>query len=521
MFGLPDQLLITVAGNILSGALIFGGGLIVLFSNTRGRANQLFFFLCIANLTYTVFFIVAAIQTEYFAAYFWWFLNIFDVLITISVVHFVFHVTKKDKQWSWFIILTYLVGIAIFIYAWLDQSAFLPHVEPKLYFAYYLEAGWLYSVMLGYFLLFPLVAFINLLVTYFYSAGVEKKRYEYFILMLLVGYTIGCLNFALVYDVPIDPIFGMFLGFYILPIAYGIFATNLLDVRIVLRRAFYYGLIVGLVAAFFTALILLNQFLVATIPWLQFWTVPVFASLVAVVIARLVWGQTKDADRLKYEFITIAAHKLRTPLTRIRWEIPSLLARVGDDTELKEGLVRIDVANNRLIELTNILMEAAHTEDTAYGYKKDKVDLSIAIRNAVGRFESQIKEKNISVVTQVDPKAGQPIGDSGRLGSVVDILIENAVIYNKEGGSIHIALKNEGSRVKFSVSDTGIGVTREDAARIFSSFYRSEAAKRADTEGVGIGLTIARSIIEKHGGKMDVVSEGSGKGSTFWFTLPT
>lgn len=520
MFGLPDQLLITLAGNAISALLILGGGLFVLFSNIRGRANQLFFFLSVANLTYTVSFIIASLQTQYFAAYFWWFLNIFDVFITMAVVHFTFYVIKKEKSWAWFIWLTYVVGLAIFAYAWVDQSAFLPTVLPKLYFFYYLEPGWLYTVMLGYFLGFPLVAFINLVVAYIYSGGIDKKRYEYFILMLIVGYAIGCLNFLLVYNVPVDPIFGMFLGFYMLPIGYGIFATNLLDVRIVVRRAFYYGVVVGLLTAFFTALILLNEFLVATIPWLQFWTVPVIASLFAVIIARLVWGQTKDADRLKYEFITIAAHKLRTPLTRIRWEIPNLIAKVGDNAELKEGLVRIDVANNRLIELTNILMESAHTEDTAYGYKKDPVDLSIAIKNAVGRFEAQIKEKNLSVVMQIDPKAGKPVGDSGRLGSVIDVLVENAVIYNKDGGSIHVSLQNEGSRVRFSIADTGIGVTREDASRIFSSFYRSEAAKRTDTEGVGIGLSVAKNIIEKHGGKIGVDSVGDGKGSTFWFTLP-
>lgn len=520
MLGIEDQLLVTVGGNVVSAVLILGGGLFVLFNNIRGKLNQLFFFLTISTLLYQVFFIIASVQTEYFAAYFWWFLNIFDVFISISVVHFIFSVINKDKEWWWFIVLTYLSGLAIFAYAWLDPQAFLPLVEPKLYFTYYLEAGWLYTVMLVHFLLLPLVAFVNLLIAYWGAGGVTKKRYEYFILMLLVGYAIGCLNFALVYDIPIDPLFGMFLGFYILPIGYGIFATNLLDIRLVVRRALFYGLSIGLITAFFTALILLNEYLVRTVPYLQSWTVPLITALVAVIIARLVWSQTRDADKLKYEFITIATHKLRTPLTRIRWEIPNLLALVGENKELKEGLVRIDVANNRLIELTNILMESAHTEDTAYGYKKDPVDLVVAIRNAVGRFESQIKEKNLSVVTQIDPDVKKPTGDSGRLGSVVDVLVENAVIYNKDGGSVRIALTNERSRVRFSVSDTGIGVTREDADRIFSSFYRSDAAKRADTEGVGIGLSVAKSIIEKHGGKIGVTSDGDGKGSTFWFTLP-
>ncbi|MEK7063171.1 MAG: ATP-binding protein [Patescibacteria group bacterium] len=521
MFGLSDQLLITLGGNILSIGIILVGGLFVLFNNIRGRTNQLFAFLMFSCMLYEVFFVVAALQTEYFAAYFWWFLNIFDVLITMSVVHFIFHIIKKERKWSWYIILTYILGIAIFAYAWLDPAAFLPTVVPKMYFFYFLEAGWWYTVMLVYFLALPLVPFVVLLVTYWNSGGVEGKRLEYIILMLLIGYAIGCLNFLLVYNIPIDPVFGMFFGFYFIPIAYGIFATNLMDIRLVLRRAVVYGITIGAVAAFLTALILLNDFIIRTLPWLGFWTVPLGVAVVSVVITRTVWAQSKDTDRLKYEFITIAAHKLRTPLTRIRWEIPGLLDRVGENKVVREGLVRIDVANNRLIELTNILMEAAHTEDTAYSYRKDPVDLAQAIKNALARFESQIKEKSISSVVQVDPSIKKmPLGDPGRVSSVVDVMIENAVVYTPQGGSIRVALGEERRGIKFSVSDTGIGVNPEDRERIFSSFFRTDRAKTADTEGVGIGLAIAKSIVEKHNGHIGVDSEGEGKGSTFWFTLP-
>lgn len=520
MFGIPDQLLITLAGNAISGAIMIVGGLFVLFQNVRKTANQLFFFLTFSTLLYTAFFIIASLQTEYHAAYFWWFLNIFDVFISMAVVHFIFHIIKKDRQWGWFIFLTYAIGIAIFIAAWLQPTWFLPSVVPKLYFPFYLEGGWLYGIMLIHFLFFPMVAFLNLLVAYWYSTGIESKRYEYFILMLLVGYVIGCLNFLLVFNIPLDPIFGMFLGFYLIPIAYGIFSTNLLDIRLVVRRALFYAMGIGAVAAFLTSLILLNDFLVRTLPWLTFWTVPLGVSVVAVLIGRLVWGEAKDTDRLKYEFITIAAHKLRTPLTRIRWEIPGLLEKVGDNPEVREGIVRIDVANNRLIELTNILMEAAHTEDTAYWYKKDPVDLGIAITNAIARFDAQIKEKKLSLVVEIAPDVKKPLGDQGRLASVVDVLIENAVIYTPPGGSIRVELSAEKKRVRFSVSDTGIGIKPEDQQRIFSSFFRTDAAKTTDTEGVGIGLSVAKSILEKHGGKIGVSSDGEGKGSSFWFTLP-
>ena len=520
MFGIPDQLFVTIVGNAFSALIIAAGGLFVFFNNPRARTNQLFAFLMLSTLLYQVFFIMAAVQRDYFASYFWWFLNSVDVFITMAVVHFVLHSINRATAWRSYIRLTYLTGIAIFIYAWADPQAFLPLVEQKMYFFYYLEAGWLYSVMLAYFLLFPLPPFIALIHAYRRAVGVERRRYEYFILMLVIGYALGTLNFALVYDIPLDPLFGSLFGLFFIPIAYGIFAIHLLDIRILAQRALVYGLSVGGLAAVFAALILLNDFLVQAVPYLSGITVPLIAALVSVTVARAVWALSRDAERLKYEFITIATHKLRTPLTRIRWEIPSLIERAKGNPELVAGLQRIDASNARLIELTSILMDASRVDEGSYAYVKEPLDLAALVRSSLERFDSALREKNISVVTRLDPAAQKPVGDATRLGSVIDILIENAVSYNKPGGSVHVTLSAERRGVRLAIRDSGIGIPKADQGRIFSSFFRTEGAKRADTEGVGIGLSIAKHIVRMHGGHIGVESPGEGKGSTFWFTLP-
>ncbi|MGH7175670.1 MAG: hypothetical protein ACREGR_04925, partial [Minisyncoccia bacterium] len=345
MTALPDELWITLGLNAVSGAIMLAGGVFVLVQGWKRPVNQLFFFLTFSTLIYTVLFIIAALQTTYASAYFWWSLNIFDVLITVSVVHFIFTVAGRARAWRWFIILTYALGAAIFAAALINPAWFLPHVVPKLYFPYYLDGGWLYGVMLAYFLVMPLVAAANLLLTYRRSVGVEQKRLEYFILMLIVGYSIGCLNFLLVFNIRFDPVYGSLLGLYYVPIAYGIVATDLLDIRLVLRRALFYAIGIGATAAFLTALIFLNSFLVAAIPGFQFWAVPVVVAVVAFVVGRVVLKQINEAERLKYEFITVITHKLRTPLTRIRWTIPELLSSAGDNPTMREGLTRIDDAN--------------------------------------------------------------------------------------------------------------------------------------------------------------------------------
>src|SRR3989344_818077 len=362
-------LALVVGANALSGVIILAGGLFVLLSNPRRDINWLFFFLTVSTLLYTVFFVIAALQTSHDAAYFWWFLNIFIVFIPMAVVHFIFRVINRTQEWRWFIVAPYLIGLGIFAGAWAYPAWFLPDVVPKLYFAYYLHGGWGYATMLVYFLGAPLIAAGNLVGAYHRSSGLERHRLEYFILMLAVGYAIGCLNFLLVFNIPFDPAFGSLMGFYLIPIAYGIFSTDLLDIRLVVRRAFYYAFGIGAIAGFLMALILLNDFLVRTLPGFQFWTIPFMVAIVAFVIGRSVLKQAREAEKLKYEFITIATHKLRTPLTRIRWVIPELLAQAGGNQELREGIRRIDDANNRLIELTNVIMEAAHPGGT-YNYEQ-------------------------------------------------------------------------------------------------------------------------------------------------------
>lgn len=256
---------------------------------------------------------------------------------------------------------------------------------------------------------------------------------------------------------------------------------------------------------------------------MSFTTLAFACVLLFVCISALLWlriRHTRSTDTLKYEFLTIAAHKLRTPLTSIKWELSALFAREGLDPTIVESLRRVDTASNQLLELTNVLMDSAHTRRGLYVYQKESIDLARYTTQSVARLENRIKGKNISVVTEVLPNLSPVLGDRGRIASVVDVFIENAVQYNRDGGSVRIAITNDRHQVRFSVSDTGIGVSPEDVPHLFTPFFRTEAAKRADTEGVGIGLSVAKDIITRHKGHVGVESVGEGRGATFWFTLP-
>lgn len=517
---LASRLFITLTATAASAGILGLIGIFVFLQEPRKLLNQLFFFLALSLCLYATIFIIASLQTIYANAYLWWSLTISNVLITIASVHLLLAAIGKDQAWKYFIGVTYFGGIILALLWMFEPVWFFAAPEAKLYFQYYREPGPLHSLFSAYFVLLPLIAYARVLSAYFVAQGDDRARYEYYLIAFFIGFCLGSLNLCLIFDIPVDPLFGSLLGVSFIPLAYGMFSVELLNVRIVAARALYFALAIAALSALFIGLIFVNDYLVSAIPYLRFWTVPVLAAVVGVIVARIVWYWVSESEHLKYEFLTIAAHKLRTPLTRIRWELDSLIHRAEGRTDLKEGLVRIDLANNQLIELTNMLLEGSSTSERAYGYLSDEVDLARAIQNSLSRFSAQIQQRGISVVTAVDPNVRKPNGDQGRLASVIDILIENAVVYNRAGGSVHISLKNEHSRVRFSVTDTGIGIAPEDRKRISSTFYRSEAAKRIDTEGVGIGLSIARRIIEKHGGTFGYASQGLNRGSEFWFTLP-
>ncbi len=516
---METQLLILTLGHVISAVMLYATGIFVLLKNPKSTVNRAFFKLTFFTAFFDTYFAIAVNLDPSPLSYWIWFLNISIVFLLAAYPEFVFAAIGKQKEYRWYTRLTYALGTVVLVIAIINPHLYLDQVIPKLYLKSYLDGGPLYAFWLACYLIVPLFPFGVLVKEYLTGKVKNRLQAEYFIVMSLLGYGIGDMSFPLVFNVPVDPMFGMFVGFYIVPIAYGIVSSNLLDIRVAIKRAFFYALGIAVAAGALTVLILLNNLLIARVPWLQFWTIPVATATVAFVLGRIVWLQSQEADKLKYEFVTVAAHKLRTPLTRIRWEVATLLEEVKDP-HVVAGIKNIDDSNTRLIEITDVLLEAARSEESGYWYKNEPLDLEALARSALQRFTSVAKEKNISVSLKGDPRVQKPLGDAQRIASVIEVFVENAIIYTPAGGSISVSIVPVKGATMLSVADNGIGVRPQDREHIFMRFFRSDQAKLADTEGIGLGLSMSKSIIEKHKGKVGVESAGEGKGSTFWFTLP-
>ncbi len=231
----------------------------------------------------------------------------------------------------------------------------------------------------------------------------------------------------------------------------------------------------------------------------------------------------KAIERMKTEFVSIAAHQLRTPLSAIKWALSLLLeGDVGElNVEQKSFIKKSYASNERMIVLINDLLDVARIEEGRYLYKLEPAKLENLAQTALSFYKELAAKRNIKLEYK-KPIDSLPeiMVDAEKITFVIQNLIENAIKYTLPGGQVTISLKYDTNRVELSVEDTGVGVNQEQQNRLFTKFFRATNVRRMETDGTGLGLFIAKNIIEAHDGKVWFESE-EGKGSTFHFFLPT
>jgi signal transduction histidine kinase len=226
----------------------------------------------------------------------------------------------------------------------------------------------------------------------------------------------------------------------------------------------------------------------------------------------------RELDRLKDDFVALVSHELRTPLT----SITGYLELVLDDPELADENRRfLDVVDrnaDRLLRLVSDLLLVAQIESGKLTLDLDDVDLAALAAESVEVLRPAADARDVRIVLDL---ADVPAlrGDAPRLGQLLDNLVSNAVKFTEDGGRVVVALERSGEDVVLSVSDTGIGIPAAEQRRLFDRFFRASSAQARAIDGTGLGLTIARAIVEAHGGEVGLESV-EGEGTTFRVRLP-
>jgi signal transduction histidine kinase len=230
----------------------------------------------------------------------------------------------------------------------------------------------------------------------------------------------------------------------------------------------------------------------------------------------------KYIDQLKTEFVSLAAHQLRTPLSGIKWSLKMILDEdLGPVPEgLKDFLKKALLSNERLIHLVNDLLDVTRIEEGKFLYKLEEKDVAKIVEDVFNSYLDLAKEKNIEFKLE-KLKDDFPLVkvDEEKIKLVIQNLIENALIYTLPKGKVTVTIDLQNGNFFFKIQDTGIGIPKEVRDRIFTKFFRAPNAAKIDTEGSGLGLFVTKNIVESHGGKIWFESE-EGKGTTFYFTIP-
>ncbi len=229
----------------------------------------------------------------------------------------------------------------------------------------------------------------------------------------------------------------------------------------------------------------------------------------------------ENQNEFKSDLISTSAHQMRTSLTANKWALSMILK--GDSgpitEEQKELLSKINENNNQLISTISELIDVNHTEETHPKYNFEPINIHEIIEHTIGDFRGESREKNIAISFDETGENHIIVGDKQKIKTVLQALIENALKYSPEGGSIMIHTETKEDEVVISIQDEGIGIPKEEQKNIFQKFYRAENAQREQAVGSGLGLFSSFHIIKAHGGKLWFESE-EGVGSTFYISLP-
>lgn len=229
-------------------------------------------------------------------------------------------------------------------------------------------------------------------------------------------------------------------------------------------------------------------------------------------------GQLAESDALRRQLIGDVSHELSTPLTVIRGSMEGLIDGVLPPDEVTFQQIQQEAA--RLQRLVADLQELSRVEAGAYDLQRQPLDMGALVQDVAQRLRRQFDDKGVNLRVQRPSGLLMIEADSDRIAQVFINLIGNALQYTPSGGEVVVTAVRQHNAVLITVNDTGEGIPAEHLPHLFTRFYRVDKSRARASGGSGIGLTIARHLVEAHGGRIWAESEGLGCGSQFSFVLP-
>jgi len=228
----------------------------------------------------------------------------------------------------------------------------------------------------------------------------------------------------------------------------------------------------------------------------------------------------RELDRIKSEFISLASHQLRTPITIIKWGIEALLHKMKKKLARDEldQIDKIYKGSEKMAALVDDLLNVSRLEAGRLIFKKEFAQLEEMLDAIIKEYELYLEKKKMKLFFEKPASSLPKVEiDREKIRQVIIILLDNAIKYSPKGKKIQIKLSHQDETILFSIKDEGIGIPVSQQKEVFTKFFRAENI--SEETGTGLGLYLAQGLVRAHGGKIWFESE-EGKGTTFYFTLP-
>lgn len=518
-------------------SLILGGLVFVGHKKNKGNHAFLFFSLAIAFWSFGYYF--WQIANNEASALFWTrFLMAGAIFIPVTYLHFVYDFLDLTKKRSRFLKLSYFV---FFIFLFLNITPlFVSSVSPILDFKFWPQPGPAFHIFLLAWAFYVIYTTSLLFNGYLKSTGIKHQQLGIVLIGMVLGYFGGSTNYFLWYSLPVLPLGNIFVSFYVLSVAYAVIKFKFLDVKVIATQVIAVSLSLIVLTDVFSAKSTLDLII----------RISIFAitSIFAVLLIQLVLGdisrrekmeilskdlrhvtnnlkraneKLKRIDQAKLEFLSIASHQLRTPLTVIKGYVSMILeGSFGKVPKLiKTNLAKIYAANERLISLVENLLNISRMEAGRLEFNMVSANLVDIVKPLISEYEKKAKIKKIKFNFVVNSNVSAVLIDIDRIIEVIRHFIDNAIKYTDDG-NITIEIFQKKNLVVFTCRDTGRGISSEKIPSIFNRFIQKNNASMSFSESNGLDLYFSKMIVENMNGKIWVESDGENKGSNFSFSIP-
>ena len=522
----PISALINVITSVILGTFVY-------FTNKKSPTNIGFalfaWFVAAWSMGYFFWQISANAET----ALFWSRALMIGAIFTpIAFLQFVFGLLGISDKRKKFIRWSYALFSIFLLFSF--TPLFVAKVEPALSFAFWPKPGPLYHIFLAVWFSYLLYSAYTLLKHYKNVYGVKREQIKYVLAALIIAFASGSTNYFLWYNIPIPPFANILVSVYVAIITYAIVKKKLFDIRIVLTQ-----ILVGIIAI----LLFINLVLSQT-AFEYFWKGGLLIAFLAAGYLlvksvmneikirndlELAYVKLKELDEAKSEFISIASHQLRTPLTAIKGYISMLIEGTYGKLlpKQKRPMQNMYQSNERLITLVNDLLDISRIESGKIKMEPQKAKLQEVVQGVVDELKIKAKQKKLKLVLQESkPPLPSFNMDPTKVRNIILNIIDNAIRYTDKGSiTLYLTPQPENrmfqtKSVLITIKDTGEGMSKEELQHLFESFSRGKTGTKMWTEGAGLGLYIAKQFVQMHNGKIWAESPGKGKGSTFYVELP-